>query len=326
MSKINQIMKKLNKNNISKEVEVINHESFPEDLSNLLTEYYKIGNRTEFLWKWLYFADKVAISVFEVPAESFPNVLKITFLMNMFINLIDDASEKLSQEAFNEILKIPFENIFKSDELATKENDYIQFTKKIWGELIDIIKKLPSWDVLKEVFEFDIIQLINTTKYSRLSLKNPFILNEFEYWLFLPQNMQFIITLDICLMNKKELNKDTIGKAREMVMIAQKMARIGNDLGTWEREVVAKDFCSGVCAYAISLGMVRSSELDSIESELLIKKIKKSGAINLILQQWENSYRELKTEKDMDQKKLKENLIDAIEKITFYHLAGKHLI
>ncbi len=70
------------------------------------------------------------------------------------------------------------------------------------------------------------------------------------------------------------------------------MARIGNWLTTWEREVKEQDFTSILIPYSLRKSIISKEDVTSSRIEDLIVKIKNSDARKEILKEWENLYKE----------------------------------
>lgn len=105
---IEEILKQIGSKTINKEIKDVKETNFPIQVRELIKDYKKIGERSEFLWKWLYRGDKVFIDALNFPREFYSQTLDIAFYLNMFITLLDDASEKKDGSLLSELLKIPF--------------------------------------------------------------------------------------------------------------------------------------------------------------------------------------------------------------------------
>lgn len=326
---IEKILRQLTPERVKREIETIQRVKLPPEFRKWVEEYKKVGKRTELLWKWIYNADKTVTDLFNIPRKYYYSITEISFLLHMLTNLIDDVSEVTNgKNLLNELLKIPFDqkNI-EIDKLNNKEKKYLKFTVKVWYEIDKKSKKFPYYRNVKEIFEYDLQQLLNTTKYSFLIYRNPYLVNKTEYWMYLPQNMQFTNVFDFCFMCSKPDFKN-IGPLREILLHAQKMARIGNDMGTWEREIKKGDFANGICAYAIDLGILSVDELKKENKFKIIKEIKESKIEEKIFEEWERSYCKIKeiikknTLRNLNVKKF----LPTLEKITLYHLGSRGYI
>ena len=105
--------------------------------------------------------------------------------------------------------------------------------------------------------------------------------------------MQFVFDNPVDWMTLSSFNSNEIGPTRMIIWQAQKMARIGNWISTWEKELKEKDFSSGVFAYAIDLGVLTIEDLDDLDNPLIIKKIKESKIENKLLEEWNIYYKEI---------------------------------
>ncbi len=61
------------------------------------------------------------------------------------------------------------------------------------------------------------------------------------------------------------------------------MARIGNWITTWKRELKEGDLSSGVFAYAVSKNVVNSEELKKLNEDEIISRIENSGVIEQLV-------------------------------------------
>jgi hypothetical protein len=324
---IKKILKQLTPKRIKKETEAIQKIKLPPELQKWVREYEKVGERSKFLWKWLYKGDEVVIEVFNFPKKYYQITLEVGFLFNIFITLLDDISEEKREALLKELLKIPFErSIITFNPLNKKERRYLMFAIKVWLELEGKLKNYPYYKKLKNIFEYDVRQLLNTARYSFLVNKNPYLTNQLEYWMYLPHNMQVMIGFDVYLMCCFDTNfEKELGRYREIILWLQKMARIGNCLGTWEREVKENDFySSGVLAYALEEGLVKVNKLEKNKLEI-IKKIKNLNFEKRLFEEWdENYYKIKKARRRIKNRKINiVRLLSMIEKITFYHLAAR---
>jgi len=326
---IEKILKRLTPERVKKEIEAIQKIELPLELQKWVKEYKKIGKRSEFLWRWIYNADKTVTDLFNIPRKYYYSIIETSFLFHMLTNLIDDVSERTNgKNLLNELLKIPFNREYiKLNRLNKEERMYLMFTIKVWRKMEKKFNKYPYCKEIKELYEYDLQQLLNTTKYSSLIYHNPYLINKTEYWMYLPQNMQFINVFDFCCMCSKFSFKN-IGALREIILHTQKMARIGNDMGTWEREVKKDDFANGICVYAVNLGVLTIDELKKENKFKIIKKIKESIVEEKIFEEWERSYCKIKeitknnTLRELNVKKF----LFTLEKITLYHLVSRGYI
>lgn len=173
------------------------------------------------------------------------------------------------------------------------------------------------------MFNFDISQVLNAMKYSYLVNKNLYLINKAEYWLYLPYNMVVMIYSEADLMCSVKFNTQEIGKIREILWYSQKMARIGNWISTWEREIKEKDFTSGIFAYAISSDTLSINDIKKGNKMEIIKKIKKAEIEKKFLKEWEEYYFKIKKLS----KKIKtidiKDFLSCLQKLFIFHLSSR---
>ena len=121
-----------------------------------------------------------------------------------------------------------------------------------------------------------------------------------------------------------EINLQNIGKFREAIYYAQKMARVGNWLSTWERELKERDITSGVVAYALDRNMFSIKDLTHVNTRGIIKKIKKGKIEKKFLKEWNDFYLALKKiGREMKEKKFIDKYLLSLEKLLTLHLISR---
>ena len=327
MKVVNKILKQLTPERIEKEIKAIQKIKLPPELKKWIKEYEKVGERDEFIWKWLYKMNEKA-AFFKIQSDYHKRLWKVKVLFNMFIILLDDVAEEERERLLKLLLKIPFEaKYIKSTNLSVKDKKYLNFTKKIWREIEKNAQKFPRYKQYKTIFEYDVHQFINEVRYAYLIYRSPAFMNELEYWMYLPQGMQIVIDFDLDLMCAlHQINEEEIGITRETVLILQRMGRVGNWVSTWEREVQKRDFTAGVFPYAvISSDVVTVRDLLKGEKDKTIEKIKNAQAERHLLKKWEEDYREIEGRSNRIKFVDIEKTLKKFEELLFMHLISRGL-
>lgn len=245
----------------------------------------------------------------------------------MFIVQLDDiADKKQKYTLLDKLLKIPLnEKIIKSIHLTCNINkEYFIFTWKIWNEIKKQISKYPRYKELNKIFYCDLNQVLNVMRYSYLVNKIPYLINDTEARLFFPYNMAVFLYSDLDLMSSLKINTNTLGLLRKIVWELQLMARIGNWISTWEREIYENDFTSGILFYGINSGIININKLKQEKYKLeVIKKIKDTKIEKEFLKEWEQHYFKIKEfDKKVRVLSIKE-FLPRIESLIILHLTSK---
>jgi hypothetical protein len=157
----------------------------------------------------------------------------------------------------------------------------------VWLEISRLAASFPRYAELREVFEFDYRQLLNTMRYAFLVNRLPEILNLTEHDLYQPHNMHMMISGTLDLMCSERFDRRDLAPIRQALWRGQVMGRIGNMVSTWEREIKERDFTSGVFAAAIERGVVKACDLPIMPPAALTRAIEESGVIEGFLRHWE---------------------------------------
>jgi hypothetical protein len=99
------------------------------------------------------------------------------------------------------------------------------------------------------------------------------------------------------------------------------MARIGNWLSTWKRELKERDFSSGVFAYIVSKGFVSPNELVEMNEDEIAGIVEKANPNMYFMELWMENYRKVeeigRNIKSVDIKAL----LRGFENLLKFHLA-----
>lgn len=285
-----RILKSLTPDKIKKEIEKIRKIKLPPSLEYWIKEYEKIGKRNNFIWRWLYNAFKI-VHLPNLRSSLINSLARTKTLLTIFITVLDDLADQNKDFLFlQELSKIPFDDSFsKSTYLSKNREASLEFEKRIWKYFKKEILKYPNFKIFEEIFRFDLSQVINAIQYSCIINRYLYLANLNESFHFFPYNMVSFVYSDLDLMVAKSFPWKNIGKWREAIYYAQKMARIGNWISTWEREIYEDDFANAVIVLGlrreiITFDMLKANKLQAIN---LIRKAKIE---KFLLKKWYEYY------------------------------------
>lgn len=225
---------------------VARHEEHVKSLSQDIAEYVKVGHRDPSMYDWLLRVfENLGLSTVEDKHLDSLSVVKTK--MAMFVVLIDDTvdnAEKRDFSLFEEISKVPFTSELNFSKLNKHAIEYLTFTKLLWDEIIEEIKKYPNFEEYKDSLYFDLKQLVNSMEYSKFANSHPNAVNLVENDAYVHHSMIVLIQIDLDLMCSKGFDTHELGTLREIAYISQRMAKIGNLIGTYPRELLESDMSS----------------------------------------------------------------------------------
>jgi hypothetical protein len=124
--------------------------------------------------------------------------------------------------------------------------------------------------------------------------------------------------------------RDEFGTLREAVWTGQVMARIGNWVSTWERELREGDFSAGPIVYALEEGILSRADLDRAArdpdaADAVVARLEDQGVGGEFLTRWERQYHQLcQYEQAFDSFDLGP-FVSGTEEVLRYHLASTGL-
>lgn len=290
---IEKILKQLTPGRTKKEIEAVKKIKLPPELQRWVNEYGKVGDRNNAIWLFTYRI--IQIFSFPVVKKHKKSLWEIKFLITMFVILLDDMVDKAkNKKLINELLNILFgRKHLQLRKVRSKDKEYLKFASKIWDYIKKTIKRYPRFREFEDIFQHDIFQILIAMNFTFLVNKSLYLINKTEYWAYSPYPMQSMVYCTLDLMCAPKFNIKELSSIREMFWHAQKMARIGNWISTWEREIRENDFTSGVFVYAIDSNLFSVNELKKEKESEIINKIKNSKIEEKLLREWEGCYNKL---------------------------------
>ena len=311
-----EVLKNLNKKEI---LEKIGNYDLSEKIIYYANEYDEIfGNRNKFLWKFMgaIFEEK-GIVLSTVDEKYFKSVTDSKIILTILVCILDDVAD-LNQDKtlLNEMIEI-----MKIDSDKNPSNKKLKLVKELWNDLISELKKYPRYEEFIDIFMFDLKQTINALDYSYLINKNPEIINLSEVKNYDSHNMIVFLMNGIDLMASTSIDKRDLPPLRKAFWHAQQMARVGNWLSTWRREVKEKDFSSGVFAYIFSNNIIKCEEIEKLSDEEIIRKIEQSDINSYFFDLWEKNFKQLKSLKSEIKSVDMNRYCTGFENVLKYHMS-----
>lgn len=300
------------------------------ELEPLINTYETIGERDRFLWKWVYsLVPRFTFSC--VAPEYAERVRTIKTAATLFTTLLDDCVEKhRDRRTFQEGAKIPFTHRSVNLHRDGIDNEYIDVIKTVWQWLERQLNESPRLTEFDDWLYYDLKQVINAVEYSDLVNQDLEAARFDELDTYDSHNMMMFVYADIDFMYSPSFDRTELAQLRAIVADAQQMARIGNWVSTWERELREQDYSSGVILYALESGVVTQDELLKLESdcshaeyEHVIESIRDHDIERRLLEKWDYHYARVEQMGDQVESIDTTAYLDGMEDVLDYHLASR---
>jgi hypothetical protein len=274
---------------MSQIVAEIKQVQFSPYLQTWIKNYESVGQRGRFLWQWCLKGVRMTTLPSVDPALR-EHVVETKLLGILFCSLIDDIADR---EQDREMLEMAI-NASASEDWARERLEfwtgrrraYLEMISGVWNEVWTRCKSYPRFNDFEQLLKFDNEQVMIAMRYALLSNQCPGLLNVIEHDLYQPNNMQmiFMATVDLCA--SPEFNPDELGTAREVFWHAQRMGRIGNMITTWEREVLDRDFTSGIFAFAVHRGILSAADLRNLPAHEIMSLLEANDCQEHFINEW----------------------------------------
>jgi hypothetical protein len=210
-----------------------------EQKMSVLAPYRKPALFNEFLLKGY-----TAVTLSSVPQDKFSQLLQAKLCLGTLITLYDDFADRPAT-CNPELLEQLYQLNFKNHQMPKIFNDYnsqvLQFASSLLVQMTTELKKLPHFDELKVILDFDLLQFYNANQFSSLLTAKPYLNNLSENRSYTHHNMGMVIVAMMDLMAAETIDFTEIGAIREVFLTGQRMGRIFNLLVTRKREVLDGD-------------------------------------------------------------------------------------
>ncbi len=295
----------------------------PEPVATLADDYDQyFGERDRFLWQWI-FSLFPKFTLQSVPEEHATHVHVQKTVLTMYVTVLDDLIEThADRRTFEQARRLPYDPTAVDPSAAAVDAEQFAFIERLWETFEDGVSGAPRHSEFVDVFEYDIRQTTNAMEYSGIVNENPCIANINGATNYGAHNMVMFPYADVDLMYSPDFELSEFGLLRDCLWDLQEMARIGNWVTTWEREVKEGDYTAGVVVLALQEGIITPAELNQSETAA-IEKIKDLDIEQRFKNRWADRYRALRT-REYDTKSVDlDALIEGMETVFEYHLASR---
>ncbi|ELZ05610.1 hypothetical protein C482_01821 [Natrialba chahannaoensis JCM 10990] len=277
---------------------------FPKPVADYIARYDKvIGDRPHSTWRWGYNGTpEVRLSCVDDELENRVRTAKL--LATMYITIADDIAERHNDQAtLAELIPIPFDNQSTDPEKDSVDSEIIDLSTDIWNQFRERYDASPRAAEFVDLFEFDLRQVLDAVEYSLLTNRSPDLVSEQELWTYDSYNMMVYVYAVIDLANAPEFDRADLSTLRQVTHRTQRMARIGNWLATWQRELAEGDFSSGVVIRAVETDVINREDLHTLRAtaehgqasetvDEIVRSIERSSIEDDFLDRWRVEYAE----------------------------------
>jgi CheY-like chemotaxis protein len=309
----------------------INDHTLPPDVRELIDDYQGLrASRPPFMWKWVHrLAPRNTLPcVADAHREAVLDLKTITIL---FITLLDDILEKHDDRAtFHEVARNLHRGQRPDPARPDVDRAYVEFSVRVWETLHDRLREAPRFDAYADLFRFDLKQSITAIEYSVLASAHPEFATVSDLERYESHNMGMFAYADIDLMHSRVAVGDEFATLRDAIWTGQLMARIGNWVSTWERELREGDFSAGPIVYAVEEGVISRGALDRVETDgdaadAVVERLEAHGVDREFLTRWERQYHRLRRYEDEFDSFDLGPFVAGTEEVLRYHLASTGL-
>ena len=313
---------------LAKVVADIKNVQFSPYLQTWIENYEKVGQRGRFLWQWCLKGLGI-VTLPCVPPNLREHVIETKMLSILYGTLIDDIADREQDREMLEMAIGLGSDEWLAERLALwtgRRRDYLEMIAKFWTELWSRCQSYPRFTEFEPLLRFDNEQSLNAMRYALLVNQSPAVLNNIEHDLYQPHNMQIMFMASIDLCASVSFDSNDLGLAREIFWHAQRMGRIGNMLTTWEREVLDRDFTSGVFAHSLARGILAPADLRTLPAYEIMSMLETSECHAHFIRDW-------KTNRDEMARKIQDvhscdlgPYLKGFEQLIVLHLASRGLM
>lgn len=307
-------------------LETVESVDLPESVAMVADDYDRsIGIRDRFVWKWIY-ALLPAFTLDCVDPDAAATVREQKTVLTILVTTLDDIAEhEKDKTTFEEARKLLLSNgaVDRADPDA--DADTLEFVSRVWTDFEEEFTAAPRYDAFIDLFRYDLDQTIDAIAYSWLVSEHPTMANLEGACQDGLHNMVMFPYADVDLSYSSEFEATDLSALRRTIWDLERMARIGNWVSTWERELRDRDYSSGILVAALDEGIVTPDELacSSSDTDELVERIRDSDLETRFLGEWIDLYTRVQSRELCARSVDLETLTQGMRTVLRYHLATK---
>jgi hypothetical protein len=301
--------------------------TLPDRVATLADAYDRhFEERDRFLWRWFY-ALAPSFTLSTVDEAHAAHVREEKTILTMYVTVLDDLIEHRGDRAtFRELRRLACDTVAPDPERAAVDAETFAFVERLWAEFEDVLAEAPRRAAFADIFAYDVRQTADAMAYSALVSDTPHMANLRGATRYGAHNMVMFSYADVDLMFSPAFDRRDLGAVRDTLWDLQEMARIGNWLTTWEREVREGDFSAGPVVAAVEEGVVSPEELAaSAEPGAVVEAIRESGLEERLRRRWRRICDDVRSRETDAESVDIDGLVAGMETVFEYHLATEGL-
>jgi hypothetical protein len=311
----------------SEPLRAVSEVELPGRVDRLVDAYERtFDDRDRFLWEWIYslFPE---FTLSSVPDKHARHVRTQKTVLTMYVTVLDDLLESHGdRQTFREARRLHREGAAPDPSAAGVDSEVAAFVERVWTAFEEGLAEAPRREEFGDVFVYDLDQTVNAVEYSAVVSENPRIANITGARRYDSHNMVMFPYTDVDLMYSPAFELAEFGVLRDMVWDLQEMARIGNWLTTWERELAEGDYSAGVVVTALQEGVVTPAELTGADDhEPIVERIRAHGIEERFRRRWDRLNRSVRRRGSGADSVDLDALARGMETVLEYHLASEGL-
>jgi hypothetical protein len=239
------------------------------------------------------------------------------------VTVLDDLVERHDDRAtFVEASRLPHDPDSVDPGRAAVDADQFRFIEDCWHTFETGVADAPRHEEFADVLAYDVRQTTNAMDYSSVVNRHPRIANLRGSRRYGAHNMVMFPYADVDLMYSPGFGLEDFGELRDLLWDLQELARIGNWVTTWEREVREGDFTAGVVTHALQEDIVTPTDLHE-DPAGAIESIRRHDVEEHFRERWQSRYRDIRSREFDTESVDLDALVGGMETVFEYHLASR---
>lgn len=306
----------------SRRREVVETE-LPPAVAELSEEYdRRVGDRDRYLWKWIHnLFDAFTLSC--VPEGRRESVKTTKTVLTMFVTVLDDLADRRRDGAtFAQARRVPYAPGAVDPETPGVDGELVRFVRRLWDAVETRLLDAPRRGEFDDLLAFDLRAVIAAMDYARVLNDTPSMANLEGTRHYGPHNMTMFPYADVDLMYSPGFDAGELGALRALVWDLQRMARIGNWVTTWRRELREDDYSAGVVVAALERGLFDPRAGCGRSADEAAATIEAHGLDREFLREWRRRFDAVRR-RSVDVATVDtDRLIDGMRTVMEHHLAS----